>query len=88
MRAAARILGYVWLAGSLLTAAAFGFLYYAFYWRWRDLFNSEGRYFDPASSVVYHAQSGGVYLAFGVLCLGSALLAATALKLFGRKARA
>ena len=43
-------------AASLCTAASafFGFLYYALYWKYRDLFNAQGRYFDEAAMVVHH----------------------------------
>ena len=43
-------------AASLCTAASafFGFLYYALYWKYRNLFNEQGRYFDEAAMVVHH----------------------------------
>ena len=43
-------------AASLCTAASafFGFLYYALYWKYRGLFNEQGRYFDEAAMVVHH----------------------------------
>ncbi|MFT3814600.1 MAG: hypothetical protein QM740_14670 [Acidovorax sp.] len=43
-------------AACLCTAASafFGFLYYDLYWKYRDLFNEEGRYFDEQGLIVYH----------------------------------
>ena len=40
-----------------LSSALFGFFYYVCYWRYRDLFNEEGRYFDENHLVVYHDQN-------------------------------
>lgn len=36
--------------------------WYEFYFRWRDCFNEEGRCFDPETAVVYHEQSGMVWM--------------------------
>ena len=43
-------------AASLCAAASafFGFLYYELYWKYRGLFNEQGRYFDEADMVVHH----------------------------------
>ncbi|OOY05150.1 hypothetical protein [Thioclava sp. F28-4] len=48
---------------SLGLTLAFGYAYYAQYFRWRSRFNEMGRCLDPAEGVVYHAQSGAVWLA-------------------------
>lgn len=37
-----------------MTSLFFGFVYYSVYWRYRALFDEQGRYFDEAASVVYH----------------------------------
>jgi hypothetical protein len=63
-------------------SALFGFFYYTSYWRYRGLFNEDGRYFDPHDLVVHHAQ--GAMLA--VPACGFALLA-VALFVFGRRHR-
>ena len=60
------------LIASLLFSAcslALWFLFFAFYWPYRSLFNEEGRYVDPTSLVVYHEQSGS--LAIPALALGA-----------------
>lgn len=49
------------LAAACLSAAAslvIGFFYFTLYWPFRGRFNEEGRYFDEADLVVYHAQTG------------------------------
>ncbi len=51
----------------------FGFLYNAQYFRWRSCFNEVGRCFDAGSGVVYHAQSGAVWLSLTVLALVAAV---------------
>ncbi|QPZ91433.1 hypothetical protein [Thioclava electrotropha] len=48
---------------SFALTLAFGYAYYAQYFRWRGCFNEMGRCFDPVEGVVYHAQSGAVWLA-------------------------
>ena len=48
---------------SLGLTLAFGYAYYAQYFRWRGCFNEMGRCFDPVEGVVYHAQSGAIWLA-------------------------
>jgi hypothetical protein len=65
-----------------VASALFGFFYYTSYWRYRGLFNEDGRYFDPHDLVVHHAQ--GAMLA--VPACGFALLA-VALFVFGRRHR-
>lgn len=65
------------LAASLLSAACavlFALLYYSLYWRYRDLFNEQGRYFDAAEMVV-HDDSAFVFIVpVGVLaCLALVL---------------
>lgn len=64
------------LLGSALACGAaslcFGFLYVSLYWRYRELFNAEGRYFDAHSATVYHQQDGVLIvpaLAFLLLAL-------------------
>ena len=57
----------------LILSAVFFFMYDAFYFQWRDCFNDQGRCFDEATGVVYHAQSGMVWLA---LALSTAALCA------------
>jgi hypothetical protein len=52
----ARLL-YVASAVSATGAALFGALFYVYYWRWRGLFNEEGRYFHEPDAVVFHEQS-------------------------------
>lgn len=51
---------YVSIGLSALGSALLGWLYYDLYWRWRAHFNSEGRYFDEESMVVYHQQSSAL----------------------------
>lgn len=57
-----------------------GLMFYEFYFKWRSLFNEEGRYFDPQVGVVYH-DDGFVW---GVLSLALFLMSIT-LWLFARK---
>ena len=40
-----------------LGAALFGWLYYDLYWRWRPLFDADGRYLDEETMVVHHQQN-------------------------------
>ncbi|KAA8998124.1 DUF3379 domain-containing protein [Affinibrenneria salicis] len=42
---------------SALLSILFGFLYFELYWRWRDLFYENGRYFDEQNAVVYQDDS-------------------------------
>ena len=64
------------LAASLLSALA-GLLslslYYSLYWRYRDLFNEQGRYFDPSAMVVYD-DSAFVFIIPAIALLGFALM--------------
>lgn len=48
------------LAAAVLCATAsafFGSLYYSLYWKYRDLFNENGRYFDENDGVVYQDET-------------------------------
>lgn len=54
---ALRRAAYVWVAIAGVSTAVCAWLYYELYWRWRPLFNSEGRYFDEANAVVHHQQN-------------------------------
>ena len=58
------------LAGLLLVV-----LYYHLYWRYRDLFNEQGRYFDPVEMVVYD-DSAFVFIVPAIALLGLALFTA------------
>jgi hypothetical protein len=54
-----------------VASALFGFFYYTLYWRYRGLFNEDGRYLDTHDLVVHHAQAAMLALPAG----GFALLA-------------
>ena len=54
-------------------AAAFGYLYYTQYFKWRQCFNALGRCFDEATGVVYSQQSGAIWLSLAILALGASL---------------
>ena len=59
------------LAASLLSAACamlFAFLYYSLYWRYRTLFNEQGRYFDATEMVVHY--DSAFYLIVPAVVLG------------------
>ena len=59
-----------------MAAVPFGFFYYALYWRYRELFNEDGRYLDPRDLVVNHAQAAMLALpACGFALLALALFA-------------
>lgn len=58
-------------AASGIACLLFAWMYHAFYWKHRGLFNDQERYFDPEMSVVYHEQSASL----GILALGCLLLA-------------
>jgi NADH:ubiquinone oxidoreductase subunit 5 (subunit L)/multisubunit Na+/H+ antiporter MnhA subunit len=48
------------IGAAIVSAAAsvcFLVLFERFYWRYRSLFDEQGRYFDEATSVVYHEQA-------------------------------
>jgi hypothetical protein len=62
-----------------MASVLFGFFYYALYWRYRELFNEDGRYLDPHDLVVHHAQDATL----AVPACGFALLAIV-LFVFGR----
>ena len=68
------------LAATFLSAAAslvIGFFYFTLYWPFRGRFNEEGRYFDEADLVLYHAQTGlliAPMLAFMALAILSAAI--------------
>lgn len=53
--------------------AACGYVYYARYVARRQCFNELGRCFDAETGVVYHEQSGGVWLLLAVLAFGLAV---------------
>jgi predicted lysophospholipase L1 biosynthesis ABC-type transport system permease subunit len=68
------------LAGACLSAAVatvcagcYGMLY----WRYRDRFDAQGRYFDAADMVVYHQQSA-IWLVPALLSLAMAMALAFA----------
>ena len=52
------------VAAGLCAAAAMalGFLYFVYYWPYRDRFDAQGRYFDEATLVVYQEQTGVLLL--------------------------
>jgi hypothetical protein len=62
-----------------MAAVLLGFFYYALYWRYRELFNEDGRYLDLRDLVVHHAQDATL----AVPACGFALLAIV-LFVFGR----
>lgn len=69
-----------WLlfAASLLSAVCavlFALLYYNLYWRYRTLFNEQGRYFD-AKEMVVHDDSAFVFIVPAVILGCLALLLA------------
>lgn len=49
------------LVFSLLSIGCWSF-YLSLYWPYRELFSEEGRFFDEATLVVYHQQSGVLVL--------------------------
>jgi len=58
-------------------SALFGFFYCTLYWRYRGLFDEDGRYLDTHDLVVHHAQDAMLALpAGGFAPLAIALLAA------------
>ena len=52
---------------SFLIAFGSAYIYYTNYWRWRDLFNDQGRYYHPEEQWVYLEQAGIVWGAFAIL---------------------
>lgn len=65
-----RMIARLLLAFALCTPPLFfASMYYNMHWRWRDCFNEEGRCFDDASGVVYHDQSGWIYLGMFLISL-------------------
>ena len=63
----------LWVRGGLAlcglaAVCTSGFVLYTQHIRWRRCFNALGRCFDPDTGVVYHAQSGLVWL---LLTVGS-----------------
>lgn len=52
-----------------LAASLCGFLFHALYWRYRDLFNEQGRYFNANETVVYD-DSAFVFI-FPAIVLGA-----------------
>ncbi|MDE9448851.1 hypothetical protein J3R80_00015 [Aliiroseovarius sp. Z3] len=61
-------------------SVAFGYVYYAQYFKWRDCFNEQGRCFDADAGVVYLEQSGAIWLTLALLALGAALYQAWRLR--------
>lgn len=57
-------------------AFAFGYLYYAAYFKHRACFNELGRCFDDETGVVYSEQSEIVWLLLAALALGVSLYTA------------
>jgi hypothetical protein len=53
---------YVASAISAAGATVFGAFFWFYYWRWRGLFNEEGRYFHEPDAVVFHEQSAVLLL--------------------------
>ena len=75
-----RLLSALWAAACLLFLAGaliFGGMFYALYWRYRQLFDDNGRYFDAADGVVYE-DSSVVLIAPALLFLILAWLCALA----------
>lgn len=72
---------------SLGLLSAFGYVYYAQYFKWRDCFNEQGRCFDADAGVVYLEQSGTVWLTLFLLALGAALYQAWRLRKATRSPR-
>jgi hypothetical protein len=66
-----------------IASALFGFFYYTLYWRYRGLFNEDGRYLDTHDLVVHHAQAAMLALPAG----GFALLAIVWFAAHPRRAR-
>ena len=56
-----------------LAGLFFVVLYYHLYWRYRDVFNEQGRYFDPVEMVVYD-DSGFVLIVPAIALLGLAFI--------------
>ena len=54
-------------------SCGFGYMFYAQHLRWRGCFNDAGRCFDAHSGVVYHAQSGAIWLVLALGAFGLAL---------------
>ena len=48
-------------------------MFHSGYWRHRNLFNEEGRYFDAVEGVVFHAQSGMVWAGISVIFIFATL---------------
>lgn len=57
------------LAILLYAMAAFCvFMFHQNYWRFRHLFDQNGRHFDPDSGIVYFSQAGAGWGAVALLC--------------------
>jgi len=67
-------------ACALCFAVLFGWLFYEFYWRWRDCFNELGRCFNPASHTVM-TDAAFVWGPMAVVAFGLALV----LRMLGRR---
>ncbi len=48
-------------------SAAFYYLYYTQYFKWRDCFNDLGRCYDSESGIVYLEQAGIMWISLAVL---------------------
>ena len=68
------LLGASFVCGA--TSVAFGVLYYALYWRYRGLFNEDGRYLDTHDLVMHHAQNAVLIVPAGAFALLALLLLA------------
>lgn len=63
------LIAYVSIGLAAIGAAMFGWLYYDLFWRWRAHFNSEGRYFDEETMMVYHQQSSALAIPLAICVL-------------------
>jgi len=51
---------------SLFIALGSAYVYYLNYWRWRELFNDQGRYYHAEEQWVYLEQAGIIWSSFAV----------------------
>lgn len=68
-------------AASLIASGACVYIWYDTYFSRRDCFNDQGRCFDAIEAVVYHEQSGAIWLSIAIV------LALVALVLLGNAIR-
>lgn len=73
-RIVTRVIGKLLVAISVGLSLLFGYFYYTQYFRWRDCFDDSGRCFDANTGVVYHDQSGGVWLVLALVTICVALI--------------